>query len=290
MRTYPRPGGEYRERLLNLGGDWQRTQGGIYLPPDPDTPPAPDVLTAIDLFSGAGGFSLGFHQSGWHVRAAVEFEPYAAATYLMNLGGPRTELHFIDPADERRWEKAIDSEATRSKRTGVPAYAPGAGWISHQEHQQPVEHFYLGDIRSLDAATVMDDLAIKPGDAGCVFGGPPCQGFSMAGRREVMDPRNSLVFEFMHFVVKTRPKTFIMENVPGMLSMVTAQGVPVIDMLGRIAEDGNYMTADAFKRTMAAQSDALGFLRPTGGEQKRSPRQADPVEPSDMTEQLQLLA
>ena len=287
MRLYPPPGGAYRERRLNPGEDWQPTHAGIYLPPDPSAAPAPDVLTGIDLFSGAGGFSLGFHQSGWHVRAAVELDPHAAATYLLNLGGANTEIHFLDSTDEQRWEKAIAKQATRSKRTGAPAYQPGGGWISHEEQQQPVEHFYLGDIRNLDPATVLDDLAIKPGDAGCVFGGPPCQGYSSAGRRQVMDPRNSLVFEFMRFVVATRPKTFVMENVPGMLSMVTAQGVPVIDMLGRIAEDGDYMTVDAFKRTMAAQSDAVGFLRSTGAKHKRSPC---PAEPDESTEQLQLLA
>lgn len=50
----------------------------------------------------------------------------------------------------------------------------------------------------------------------------------MAGQRNVMDPRNSLVFEFRRLVLEVSPKTFVMENVPGLLSMVTAEGVPVI--------------------------------------------------------------
>jgi DNA (cytosine-5)-methyltransferase 1 len=49
-----------------------------------------------------------------------------------------------------------------------------------------------------------------------LVGGPPCQGFSLIGKREVADPRNSLVFEYLRIVRETRPKHFIFENVPGM--------------------------------------------------------------------------
>ena len=84
----------------------------------------------------------------------------------------------------------------------------------------------------------------------------------------------SLVFEFMHFVVAVRPKTFIMENVPGMLTMRTPEGVPVVDMLARIAEDGNFMTSDAFKRTMAAQADSVGSCATIHPPKKDRPAQA----------------
>ncbi len=284
----------YRERSWEPGEDWQRTQSGLYLPGEHTRGQRPITDTvAIDLFCGAGGFSLGFHQAGWHVAAAVEWEPAAAMTYLYNLGGPDTVLHFTDAQVKARWQKALANEAKRTRREKLPGYAPGRGWISGQTGQKPVEHFYLGDIRQLTAEQIMDDLGIKPGEAGCVFGGPPCQGFSMAGRRETMDPRNSLVFEFMHFVVAVRPKTFIMENVPGMLTMRTPEGVPVVDMLARIAEDGNFMTADAFKRTMAAQADSVGFLRNDTHVEKtgRRRRSTQPATPDGTAgEQLNLLA
>ncbi|MGK7873181.1 MAG: DNA cytosine methyltransferase [Xenococcaceae cyanobacterium] len=48
-----------------------------------------------------------------------------------------------------------------------------------------------------------------------VFGGPPCQGFSLMGKRHLDDPLNSLVFHFMRLALELQPKFFVMENVPG---------------------------------------------------------------------------
>lgn len=50
-----------------------------------------------------------------------------------------------------------------------------------------------------------------------VFGGPPCQGFSTIGKRQLDDVRNSLVFEFCRLVKELQPRYFVMENVPGLL-------------------------------------------------------------------------
>jgi len=52
-----------------------------------------------------------------------------------------------------------------------------------------------------------------------VFGGPPCQGFSLAGKRLLDDPRNYLFIPFLQLLQKISPKIVIMENVPGILSM-----------------------------------------------------------------------
>ena len=49
-----------------------------------------------------------------------------------------------------------------------------------------------------------------------VFGGPPCQGFSLMGKRSFDDPRNSLVFHFIRLVLELQPKFFVIENVKGM--------------------------------------------------------------------------
>lgn len=52
-----------------------------------------------------------------------------------------------------------------------------------------------------------------------IIGGPPCQGFSMAGRRDGKDPRNQLFMEFVKYLDYFQPKVFVMENVIGLLSM-----------------------------------------------------------------------
>lgn len=52
-----------------------------------------------------------------------------------------------------------------------------------------------------------------------IIGGPPCQGFSIAGKRIVDDIRNKLYKNFVHFVGHFKPRAFIMENVPNILSI-----------------------------------------------------------------------
>lgn len=52
-----------------------------------------------------------------------------------------------------------------------------------------------------------------------VIGGPPCQGFSMAGNRNPVDPRGQLWKKFIEFVNATKPVAFVMENVKGIISM-----------------------------------------------------------------------
>jgi len=56
-------------------------------------------------------------------------------------------------------------------------------------------------------------------DADGIIGGPPCQGFSIAGKRKLTDPRSSLSLVFTEIVRKKQPTWFVMENVDGLLSM-----------------------------------------------------------------------
>ncbi|MGO4664035.1 DNA cytosine methyltransferase [Terrabacter sp. 2TAF16] len=54
------------------------------------------------------------------------------------------------------------------------------------------------------------------GQADLVIGGPPCQGFSVAGRMNPADPRSKHVFEFLDVVARVRPRAFVLENVAGL--------------------------------------------------------------------------
>jgi DNA (cytosine-5)-methyltransferase 1 len=64
-----------------------------------------------------------------------------------------------------------------------------------------------------------------------IVGGPPCQGFSIAGKRDTKDPRNSLFMEYVKYIDYFNPKAFIMENVIGILSMKTEKNEKVIDII-----------------------------------------------------------
>ena len=64
-----------------------------------------------------------------------------------------------------------------------------------------------------------------------LVGGPPCQSFSIAGKRDKNDPRNALFMEYVKYLDYFKPKAFIMENVIGMLSKKTTSGENVIDII-----------------------------------------------------------
>lgn len=75
-------------------------------------------------------------------------------------------------------------------------------------------------IEDVDAAAVRRRLRLKRGELGVLVGGPPCQGFSInAPERFLHDPRNALFAQFVRFLDEFRPRTFLFENVPGMLSL-----------------------------------------------------------------------
>ena len=64
-----------------------------------------------------------------------------------------------------------------------------------------------------------------------LVGCPPCQSFSIAGKRDKNDPRNSLFMEYVKYLDYFKPKGFIMENVIGMLSKKTETGENIIDII-----------------------------------------------------------
>ena len=123
---------------------------------------------AIDLFSGAGGLSVGLRAARFRLIGAVELDPLAAETYRINF---------------------------------------------------PSVRLWRSDIRTLDPKRVMEDLGIRPGELGLLAGCPPCQGFSTIRTRQgktVRDPRNALVDDFIRFAAVLKPRTLMMENVPGL--------------------------------------------------------------------------
>jgi len=105
------------------------------------------MLAALDLFAGAGGFSLGLRKAGINVVGAIELDRFAAETYRTNFPGATV------------YEVALE---TRSSR-----------W-----------------------------LKTKFSGVDIIAGGPPCQGFSVAGPSQyrILDARNSLVLEMARVI------------------------------------------------------------------------------------------
>lgn len=85
--------------------------------------------------------------------------------------------------------------------------------------QLAVDHYN----KNVDNVAICKDiLKLNPDDlqdADGIIGGPPCQAFSLAGKRLATDPRSSLSIRFANIVAKKKPRFFVMENVDGLLSM-----------------------------------------------------------------------
>jgi DNA (cytosine-5)-methyltransferase 1 len=118
-----------------------------------------DNVTFASLFSGCGGFDLGFQQSGFRCIAAFDIDPLA---------------------------------------------------IRHHTH-------------NLHAPAVVCDLSLRvplasPDSPDVLLAGPPCQGFSLAGKRDHNDPRNKLLIVAAHAARQIRPLVFLVENVAGVRS------------------------------------------------------------------------
>ena len=71
-------------------------------------------------------------------------------------------------------------------------------------------------VRGLTGAAIRELSGIGDASVDCVFGGAPCQGFSLIGHRVLDDPRNSLVLDFVRIVAELKARTFVFENVKGL--------------------------------------------------------------------------
>ena len=81
----------------------------------------------------------------------------------------------------------------------------------------PATDVFHGDIAKLSVDDVLARTGLKPGELDIFDGSPPCQGFSMSGRRDFGDTRNQLFMEYCRLLRGLRPKVFVMENVSGMV-------------------------------------------------------------------------
>lgn len=74
--------------------------------------------------------------------------------------------------------------------------------------------YLVRDITTVTAAELLKAAGLKKGQLDVLVGGPPCQGFSAAGKRVLDDPKNALVKQFLELAIELQPKLILMENVP----------------------------------------------------------------------------
>lgn len=78
-----------------------------------------------------------------------------------------------------------------------------------------------GDITQIHAADIEKRIGGQTIDV--IIGGPPCQGMSLSGPRKFDDPRNKLYLSYIRLVEEIKPKAFVIENVPGLVSLFDGQ-------------------------------------------------------------------
>jgi len=139
----------------------------------------------VDLFAGCGGLSLGLDRAGFDLVLAVEKSEMASQTFYHNF-----IKRLSSDKEWRDYDKTSIEDQFKSKL------------ISNE----------LGVL--LDRKELIRNL--KDQSIDIVVGGPPCQGFSLAGRRNPNDARNKLPWQYLEFVEQINPKAVVIENVVGM--------------------------------------------------------------------------
>ncbi len=81
----------------------------------------------------------------------------------------------------------------------------------------------VGDISGLMGEDLLSAAGMTADEVDVIIGGPPCQGFSLSGKRMLDDPRNILYKSFVRMVATIQPKAFVMENVPGLVKLFNGQ-------------------------------------------------------------------
>ncbi len=162
-----------------LAGKYSRGRNAFAGPNDGGQTMSAFRPTFIDLFSGCGGLSLGLMKAGWQGLFAIERSPDAFKTLKHNL---------VEEGEHN---------------AGRPRFV-WPRWLEKEPHE--IAEFVQTQRRQLKKIR---------GEVQLVAGGPPCQGFSFAGKRMGNDPRNELFKYHLEVVDIVQPAFVLMENVQG---------------------------------------------------------------------------
>lgn len=139
----------------------------------------------------------------------------------------------------------------------------------------------IGDHILCDDITKIDPKDIPKADV--VIGGPPCQSFSLSGKRNVEDARGQLVWRYLDIIKEINPKAFVFENVTGLMSAKNGNGERIVDLLKiafseigysialQIMNAAEYGVPQKRKRVIIVgkkQGQCYHFPKPTHGTEK----------------------
>ena len=165
-------------------------------------------MNYIDLFAGAGGLSEGFIRAGFNPIAHVEMNKDACDTLKT-----RTAFHYLK--QENRIEEYYDYLKQKISRDNLWSKIP----------EDLINSVINSEISQKTLPTIFKKIDKQLGKqkVDLVIGGPPCQAYSVAGRARdpkgmSEDPRNHLYKYYVEFLKRYKPKMFVFENVPGILS------------------------------------------------------------------------
>jgi len=174
-----------------------------------------DAPSLISLFTGAGGLDLGLEQAGFRTVVANEIEPHACETLRQNqiLSGLKTsqfDAWFALQLGQRCYNGTSGATADELKRR----LRVGLTGRNYLKDAKILER----DIRALPSKEILDLAGAKKGDVGLIAGGPPCQPFSRAGKREAVKTATGKLFkDFVRLVDEVCPRWFLFENVKGLI-------------------------------------------------------------------------
>lgn len=185
-------------------------------------------VKAIDLFAGCGGLCEGFEQSGFYdTLACVEWEKAPCETLAKHL--------------KEYW--GIEDAFSRVLRFDI----------------QRTEELFHGWSDELYGENNGLDNVIGNQNVDIIIGGPPCQAYSIAGRVRdengmKNDYRNFLFENYIKVVNHYKPKAFVFENVPGMLSAAPT-GEPIVHTIQKQFQDAGYVVLQDLSKTVVDFSE-----------------------------------
>lgn len=176
--------------------------------------------TFIELFAGCGGLSLGLRSAGFEELLANELSPMPAETFALNLMG--VDMRSPEFAQTKPSERPVlwldsDTNDVIARLSDNPFERPQTDMSEVGDADDLTGRLIVGDIRRLNQFVEDRKNPLIHGEVDLVSGGPPCQSFSLAGRRELGNQRNQLPWEFAKFVNYQRPRMVLLENVEGIL-------------------------------------------------------------------------